>query len=261
MQQHIVATKKRPGYSGTTNTLKPLSYLVSGQLATGMKLNPHLLEDFGISRSESYEVRISWRQLKWVDQGDCITERCEQLAHASGDEYQDLLVKDLKEAYLDIFEQLADPAHATHQELKDAFQKSGYEPISMQSKMIALFRGLCREAGLITDEVDVPEVLIEQRLEDSSSSLQETPELEIHDLVEGNALMVEPPSLPHLNGSAPISGDATVEELGEFLTYLHQLPKKSWWTETEEHRAWLREGIVFCAEQIVQATKGRGGRK
>ena len=261
MQQHVVATKKRPGYSGTKNTLKPLSYLVSGQLAAGMKLNPHLLENFGISRSESYEVRISWRHTTWVDQEDCITERCEQLAHASGDEYQELLTKDMKEAYPDIFEQLADPAHATHQELKDAFQKSGYEPVSMQSKMIALFRGLCREAGLITDEADAPEVLIEQSLEASTSSSQETPELEIHDLVEGNSLMVEPPSFPQMNGSVSTRGYARIEELNEFFARLLQLPKSPGWTETEENHVWLRQALSVTLEQIAQALKGHGGRK
>lgn len=150
MPDHAVNTQTRPGYSPATATLKPLRYNASGQLSIGDKVTAQRLEDFGISSSDAYEVRIAWRHLHFVDDHDCVTRTYESLARATDDEFKLLLGKILKNAYSDVFNRLGergiDLDHVARQEWRDIFRDCKYEPANMQSKMITLFRGLCREA-------------------------------------------------------------------------------------------------------------------
>src|SRR5712691_571884 len=150
MSDYAENTQIRPGYSPATATLKPLRSNASRQLSEGDKVTAHRLEDFGISLSDAYEVRIAWRHLQFVDNQDCVTRTYKSLAHATGNEFKLLLGKILKNAYSNVFNRLGERAanldHVAQQEWRDIFRDCQYEPANMQSKMITLFRGLCREA-------------------------------------------------------------------------------------------------------------------
>ncbi len=249
------------GYSAIRNTVKPLSQFAPGHghLKVGMKLTPQILEALGMSRSESYEVRIAWRHLGWLNQDDCITPRCGQLAFAASEgSFQDLLSTCLHDRYPTIFEQI-DVTHASQQALKDVFMRTPFEPASMRLKMLSLFKGLCKMAGLLADETDSFKEVTQHHSETTPLSLQELPALDIDDTVEGNPPMVEPPSHPLMNGSAPVSGDDRAEELGELLTTLQRLPHSPGWTE--ELRPWLRQGVSHVAGLIQQALAVQGGKK
>lgn len=143
-------TPARPGYSPATATLKPLHRHASGQLSRGDKVTVRRLEDDGVSASDAYEVRIAWKHLGLVDAEYCVTEKYERLIHATDNEFKILLGKILKTAYSDVFNRLAERSIALdnvdQQELRSIFRDCHYEPVDMQSKMITLFRGLCREA-------------------------------------------------------------------------------------------------------------------
>ncbi len=151
MPDYTGYARTRPGYSPATATLKPLRDNASRQLSIGDKGTARRLEDFGISSSDAYEVRIAWRHLQFVNgHDDCVTGVYEGLAHASDNEFKLLLGKILKSAYSDVFDRLAergvDLDHVTQQEWRDIFRDCQYEPANMQAKMITLFKGLCREA-------------------------------------------------------------------------------------------------------------------
>ncbi len=57
-----------------------------------------------------------------------------------------MLAEILKAAYADIF-RIVDPATATSVQLTDAFR--GYQPQKQRDRMVTLFVGLCKEAGLV----------------------------------------------------------------------------------------------------------------
>ncbi len=264
MLDHTVnTTAMRPGYSGPDTTFKPLSLVTSGRLKEGDQVSARLFEELGISLSESYEVRISWRHMGWLDKENRTTKECVRLAFALNDEaaFRVWLEKDVHEHYFEVFKLLNDPAHATQQELKDAFQKIGYKPVNMQSKMITLFKGFCRRVGLISDEGVTPVPIVNQSREPLSPTAQETPvHPTISDIVEGNALMAEPPSSrpPQMNGSVPKVEYTKLKELNEFLTRLIQMPNDPGWTEDDLD--WWQQAVSGKAAKIVQASKDRGGR-
>ena len=132
--------------------------------------------------------------------------------------------------------------------------------------MVALFKGLCREAGLPINEPEIVGTASanEQDSEIHTITLQETstPDtLQPYTLqeVEGNPLMVEPPSNTQMNGSLPTPDYSEAEEIGKFLMSLFELPKKPGWTE--EDRTWWRLAVSSKAEKIAQLTKEHGGMK
>jgi hypothetical protein len=79
------------------------------------------------------------------DEGHC-TALFEGLGRASTSEYPEVFGNILREAYEDIFV-IVDPADTNPTQLEDAFRH--YEPQAQRERMVRLFVGLCREAGLM----------------------------------------------------------------------------------------------------------------
>ena len=242
---------KRPGYSPAIATLKPLRQNASRQLSKGDKVTARRLEDFGISHSDAYEVRIAWRHLKFVnEQDDCVTETYDSLAHASEDEFKLLLGKVLRNAYSGVFSRLAergvDLEHVTQQELRDIFRDCQYEPVDMQSKMITLFRGLCREAVF---EPDLPQ-----------ESGQKVTETQTHiaskdkasTTLEGNAPMTEPAPARGLKGLAAKQDDSMIVAYLDALEVFRQRRKSPDWTEVNSSN-WREAvaGIVDLLQKLL----------
>ncbi len=75
------------------------------------------------------------------------TEEFRNLRYADDTQYGEVLLGILRVAYGDIFE-AADPTTSTIFRLNDAFRP--YKPGGQRSRMVTLFLGLCREAGLQT---------------------------------------------------------------------------------------------------------------
>ncbi len=242
----------KPGYSPSTATLKPLRHNASGQLSIGEKVTAPRLEDFEISHSDAYEVRIAWRHLKFVNTEDCITERYERLARATGNEFKLLLGNILKTAYSGVFNRLAergvDLDHVTQQELRDIFRDCQYEPANMQSKMITLFRGLYREAVF---ETYMPQ--------ESNQQITETqPHIADGDKAstasEGYVPMTESASAPGLKGPSPKQDDSMIVAYLDALEIFRQQRKSPSWTEMNSSD-W-REAIADIVGSLQKHLKG-----
>jgi hypothetical protein len=67
----------------------------------------------------------------------------------TSEEYPQQLAEIVRAAYLPVFT-IVDPAADSDTALADAFRR--YEPSAQRERMIALFRGLCHEAGIIPRE-------------------------------------------------------------------------------------------------------------
>ncbi len=248
----VLDLTNRAGYSAPGNTFKPLQLITSGQLHIGDKMKSSHLKAQGIGTSESYEVRISWRHLQLLDQENCITSLGEQLAHASGERKRALLEMLIRERYSRILDCLSTLSHITPQALKDAFQQSDYEPASMRSKMITLFRGLCSEAGLI-----VGGIISFNRSDECITEIYPLTHQEMVVSREENVHMEDFSSNKSTNDAFPLEEKDQSEEPGQFFSRLLQFPKNPGWTDEDE--LWWEQAISINAKKFLQACKK--GRK
>jgi hypothetical protein len=99
----------------------------------------------GVSEGAMGRVNYALRFLGLVDPNGRPTDRLRALARAGEDEGRDLLAAVVREAYAADFARL-DPAQDTQPRIVSAFQR--YEPRSQIERMVMLFLGLCRAAGI-----------------------------------------------------------------------------------------------------------------
>lgn len=103
------------------------------------------LQSIGIPAGNAPRTLAALRFLGLVGEEDQRTDRMEQLRRATTDQYQEVLAHILRDAYEPIFT-LVDPATHNEMDVHDAFRQ--YEPQAQRRRMVTLFLGLCREAGI-----------------------------------------------------------------------------------------------------------------
>ena len=84
--------------------------------------------------------------LDLIDDQWAPTATLEGLRRAPQSEYSQRFADFLRAAYQEVFS-FVDPLTSTLQEIRDAFR--AYQPHAQQERMVALFLGLCEEAGLL----------------------------------------------------------------------------------------------------------------
>lgn len=109
-------------------------------------LTPDLLEQIGVPSTISARTLRALRFLGLVDEGGNRLDAFERLKRARTEEYPQQLEEVVRAAYLPVFT-VVDPAADSDTALADAFRR--YEPSAQRDRMIALFRGLSEEAGII----------------------------------------------------------------------------------------------------------------
>jgi hypothetical protein len=90
-------------------------------------------------------VRSALRFLDMISANGRPTDKFHSLASATDEEYREHLAAAIREAYRDDFTRI-DPAQDTQAQIVSAFRR--YQPRSQTSRMVMLFLGLCREAGI-----------------------------------------------------------------------------------------------------------------
>ncbi len=100
----------------------------------------------GVPEGNATRTMQALRFLKLLDEEGYLTESFKLLSNAPSDEYPGLLEQILRDAYPIVFNAL-NPATAADQQYVNAFRL--YQPKAQRTRMIILFKGLCREAGLI----------------------------------------------------------------------------------------------------------------
>jgi len=99
----------------------------------------------GVRKALWPRVFATLKFLKLIEDDGLTTRRFRELRDASLTTYPAVLAEILRVAYQPIFADI-DPARATDGEVRGAFHP--YNPGGQRSRMIALFRGLCLEAGI-----------------------------------------------------------------------------------------------------------------
>ena len=116
-------------------------------------VNAEVLARVGISESLIPRTLQSLKTLDLINDLGNPTETLEGIRLAPEAEYKKRLEAWLKGTYAEIFT-FVDPTKDDSTRIRDAFRS--YEPIGQQDRMVALFEGLCTEAGLIAPKTSQP---------------------------------------------------------------------------------------------------------
>lgn len=104
----------------------------------------------GITAGNANRTIAALEYFGLIDENKVPTNTWKAIATATTNDYPTVLEGILRSSYPTIFELHPNPNDATDVEISNAFAKS--EPLRQRDRMIALFRGLCQEAGLISGE-------------------------------------------------------------------------------------------------------------
>jgi hypothetical protein len=99
----------------------------------------------GVSESLAPRTLQALRLLGLINKAGDPTQEMQLLGDATSDEYQSQLEAILRAAYADVFA-FANPTTDPPERIEDAFR--GYTPRGQRGRMVSLFMGLCRQAGL-----------------------------------------------------------------------------------------------------------------
>jgi hypothetical protein len=113
-------------------------------------IDKEFLVRMGVSPALATRVLQAVRFLGLVEDDGRQTEEFRRLKRVAEDDYPDYLAELLRSAYQKIFE-VVDISSTDERALHDAFRY--FEPSGQRVRMVTLFSGLCREAGLINDGV------------------------------------------------------------------------------------------------------------
>jgi hypothetical protein len=134
-------------YAPTKSVMMPISRYRDREL--NWPLTTESLEHIGVPDSMTPRTLQAIKFLGLIDEAGQPTESFERIKRASTDEYHAQLAEVIRAAYLPVFS-IVDPGQDGDVAIADAFRH--YEPSNQREKMVALFRGLCMEAGIITSK-------------------------------------------------------------------------------------------------------------
>ena len=95
----------------------------------------------------------SLQTLDLIDDKGMPTKTFEMLRLAPGAEFKARMEEWLRSTYAEVFSYV-DPSKDDEVRVRDAFRRS-YGPVGQQSRMVALFLGLCAAAGLIAEKPEI----------------------------------------------------------------------------------------------------------
>jgi hypothetical protein len=201
-------------------------------------LDQRELTRLGIPAGNAPRTLQALRFLRLVDDEGRRTAIFDRLGRASTSEYPEQLGEIITAAYASVFK-IIDPAQATDVQLHDAFRH--FHPEAQRARMVVLFMGLCREAGLV--EGGPPERVVRAKPTRSNGAggkgNKPTP--------PPNGRDAHAPLSSHTDGAfvGHGAGDGTGDEPAYqlMMALIRQLPADRKWTK-ERRDKWLQAVTV-----------------
>jgi hypothetical protein len=116
-------------------------------------ITAEVVEKIGVPASIVPRTMQAFRLLDLLDKAGNPTPAMQDLRKAGGDEYRARLAEIIRGAYAEVLI-YRDPAVDSADKIEDAFRS--FEPVGMRDRMVRLFLGLCKEAGIIENAPTVP---------------------------------------------------------------------------------------------------------
>ncbi len=138
----LSAELRRP-YAASSNVRAVLQRTRTRNLPD--KIDDDFLQLADISPVVFGRVREALRFLGMIDKNGQRTAKLEAIAASTDEDYKTLLESAVRDAYSDDFERV-NPSEDSQGKIVSAFRR--YEPRSQTARMVMLFLGLCREAGI-----------------------------------------------------------------------------------------------------------------
>jgi Family of unknown function (DUF5343) len=139
----VLEEEARRPYAATSNIIAVFERARSRNLP--MKIDDDFFRLAEISDIVFGRVREALTFLAVIEQDGTPTDLLRAMASAGEEEYRELLANAIRSAYADDFNRV-DPSADTHSQIVAAFQR--YQPRSQTKRMVMLFLGLCRHAGV-----------------------------------------------------------------------------------------------------------------
>jgi hypothetical protein len=133
---------KRP-YAATANVTGVIQRTRTRNLPE--KVDSDFIRLAGVPEAVIHRVASALKFLGLVTEDDKPTDTLRALAAAPDEQYRELLAGAVRNAYEVDFARI-DPAQDSQRQIIDAFRP--YQPRSQTNRMVMLFLGLCREAGM-----------------------------------------------------------------------------------------------------------------
>jgi len=108
-------------------------------------ITTQVLESVGIPTGNAARTLQALRFFSLVNQDGTHSVKFDRLRRASTDEYRDVLAEIVRGAYDEVLT-IIDPARDSLTQINDAFRH--YEPAGQRPRMVALFLGMARAAGI-----------------------------------------------------------------------------------------------------------------
>jgi hypothetical protein len=163
-----------------------------------------VLERAGVTQSLNARVLQALQVLDLIDDSGMPTPTFEGIRLASEAEYKKRLEDWLKSTYADIFS-FVDPATDDETSIRDAFRS--YQPVGQQERMVSLFQGLARAAGLLPEKTSAPRSASRPRSSSSPAPRRSPPRPMAKPMGGGNASLGLPAPLAGLLSSLPPEGE------------------------------------------------------
>ena len=232
------------------------AYAPSGNVLTvihqmrdrGLKepLTMQLITMAGVAEGNASRTIQALRFLDLIDEEGYLTENFKTLRNAPSDEYPSVLGDILKEAYSSVF-MVLDPATANDEQLLNAFRF--YEPRAQRQRMISLFKGLCREAQLISGSSEAPRRTRSAPASKSSASFSNGRKAPI---AERSTPQVVPDSTPVPSQVHPLPPSNIAQEYALLMNLLQQLPKgeEKHWSSAKREK-WL-QAVTASIDWLIE---------
>jgi hypothetical protein len=138
---------RRP-YAASANVIAVLNRARTRNLPD--KINNDFLKIAQIGDAVFGRVMFALEFLGLISPDGIPTDKLRAMASAPEADFRELLAATIREAYADEFTRI-DPGADTQAQVQDAFRR--YQPKSQVDRMVMLFLGLCREAGIPVRDV------------------------------------------------------------------------------------------------------------
>jgi len=176
--------------------------------------NAEVLARAGVSDSLIPRTLQTLQALDLINEGGDPTETLEGLRRAPETEFKPLMAAWLKNVYADVFT-FANPTD-DETTIRDAFR--AYNPVGQQSRMVALFIGLCRAAGLRPDDTKESRPRVHARKTQSEPRPVGEKRSQPYQYAKPSTLTIGlPPALTGLLQSLPDDGKWTKSQRDKFV--------------------------------------------